>query len=150
MVDIVGPDVRSRMMSRIRGKNTQPEMVVRRILFGAGYRYRLHRKDLPGVPDIVMSGLRVVIFVHGCFWHMHRDCALSKLPGTRQEFWKRKLEGNVERDRRNVQRLLDEGWRVVVVWECATRHEDPDGRLAEALLGWVRGCATYGEISGGA
>ena len=108
-------------MSGIRGKNTKPELLARRALFAAGYRFRLHRRDLPGAPDIVLPGRKVAVFAHGCFWHMHVGCKNAKLPSTRTEFWRGKLEGNVARDRRAIEALLADGWRVLTVWECATR-----------------------------
>lgn len=110
-------------MSGIRVRDTRPEVIVRKALFAAGYRFRLHRKDLPGTPDIVMPGLRVVIFVHGCFWHSHCGCRFAKVPETRREFWIDKLSKNVQRDLRNREALLSAGWRVLVVWECATRKQ---------------------------
>lgn len=107
-------------MGRVRSKNTQPEMTVRRTLWAAGLRYRLHDNSLPGRPDIVFRAQKLVVFVHGCFWHRHGDpnCALARLPKSRLEFWLPKLEGNRERDLRNVASLEKEGWRVFVVWEC--------------------------------
>lgn len=105
------------MMSGIRGKNTKPEIIVRKALHAAGYRFRLHRKDLPGKPDIVLPKYKTVIFVHGCFWHKH-DCRYFKWPKTRPDFWREKIEGNVERDRLAYEKLEEMGWRVKVVWEC--------------------------------
>jgi len=107
-------------MGRVRGKDTKPELVVRRLLHGLGYRYRLHRRDLPGAPDIVFGRLRKVIFVHGCFWHRHPDshCPLARLPKSRLDFWVPKLEGNLRRDEDNQRRLVALGWDVLVVWEC--------------------------------
>ena len=104
-------------MSRIKGKNTKPEMIVRQWLWQNGYRYRLHRKDLPGKPDIVFAGRRKVIFVHGCFWHKH-DCKYFKWPKSNAEFWRRKIEGNVRRDTDNYAALTATGWDYLVVWEC--------------------------------
>lgn len=121
MADIVRPEVRSRMMSGIRGKNTKPEVLLRSLLFRAGFRFRLHRKDLAGKPDIVLPKWNAAIFVHGCFWHRHEDCHLASTPSTRPDFWKKKFEGNVERDNRNRQQLLEFGWRVGIVWECGLR-----------------------------
>jgi DNA mismatch endonuclease (patch repair protein) len=103
---------------------------------------------LPGVPDIVLPGRRVAIFVHGCFWHMHAGCRFSKLPATRPAFWKAKLEGNVARDKRAVETLADSGWRVLVVWECATRGKGTLGPLSEALTEWIGGGAVSGELLG--
>jgi len=117
MVDIVSPEHRSRMMSGIRGKNTKPELVVRKELFRRGFRYQLHRKDLPGKPDLVFPKYNAVIFVNGCFWHGH-DCKLFKWPKSNPEFWREKINSNKERDARNTTQLRDGGWRVITVWEC--------------------------------
>jgi DNA mismatch endonuclease (patch repair protein) len=146
MTDVVSRETRSRMMSGIRGKNTKPEHVVRKALFAAGFRFRLHRRDLPGVPDILLPGLRVAIFVHGCFWHRHRKCLYAKMPTTRSDFWREKLEGNESRDRKNVEALLAFGWRVLVVWECATRKNATG--LSDALVEWIQGNELYGEMAG--
>lgn len=148
MTDVVAPFVRSRMMSGIGGKHTKPELVVRRTLFAAGYRFRLHRRDLPGAPDVVLPGRKVAIFAHGCFWHMHTACKNAKLPSTRRDFWRDKLEGNVERDRRAVETLRSAGWRVLIVWECATRDIGTLAGLSEALSRWIEGSEPTGEISG--
>ncbi len=123
-MDIVDAATRSRMMSGIRGKNTKPELTIRRLLHAAGFRFRLQRKDLPGKPDIVLPKYKVVILVHGCFWHMHDGCHYYRLPTTRTEFWKNKLGGNRLRDSRNIALLNEAGWRVLVVWECAVRDFD--------------------------
>ncbi|RJE78531.1 very short patch repair endonuclease [Paracoccus sp. JM45] len=119
MTDIVSPEKRSAMMSGIRGKDTKPEIIVRRLLHRLGYRFRLHRKDLPGKPDIVLPKWRTVIFVNGCYWHGHGDCHLFRPPKTRTEFWTNKIESNRARDQRNHAALKDAGWRVLVIWECA-------------------------------
>lgn len=137
------------MMSGIRGRDTKPEMVVRRALFAAGFRFRLHRRDLPGVPDVVLPGRRVAVFVHGCFWHRHGACRYAKLPSTRQEFWKAKLEGNAARDARAAKALLAAGWRVLVVWECAVRDKEMLTSLPETLSLWIDGTGATGEIRGG-
>ena len=134
------------MMAGIQGKNTRPELVVRRMLFASGYRFRLHRRDLPGSPDIVMPGRKVAIFVHGCFWHMHQGCRFSKMPATRPEFWKAKLEANVERDRRAVEKLQALGWRVLCVWECSTRQADATAGLQAAMSAWIEGGEPLGQI----
>lgn len=121
MTDVLTIDQRRYCMSRIRGKDTKPELVVRRMLHALGYRYRLHRRDLPGCPDLVFSGRKQVIFVHGCFWHRHR-CKYGQVsPATRPEFWERKLAGNKARDARNRRELRRLGWRVLIVWECQIR-----------------------------
>jgi DNA mismatch endonuclease (patch repair protein) len=121
MVDTLTPERRSALMKRVGPRNTKPEMVVRRMLHAGGWRYRLHGKGLPGTPDIVFSGRRVAIFVHGCFWHGH-DCKLCRLPKTRTEFWAAKLAANRERDARKVGQLNDAGWRVMTVWQCSLRE----------------------------
>jgi DNA mismatch endonuclease, patch repair protein len=105
-------------MARVRSKNSRPELVVRKIVFALGYRYRLHAADLPGRPDIVFRKRRKVIFVHGCFWHRHGGCALARLPKSRLDFWVPKLEGNRERDEKNKRALAREGWKVLTIWEC--------------------------------
>lgn len=141
MPDVVDAATRSRMMSGIRGTNTKPEMMIRRLLHAAGFRYRLHVRALPGCPDLVLPRYRVVIFVHGCFWHAHEGCRYFKIPQTRAPFWRAKLEGNQRRDRASVDKCLDLGWRVGVVWECATRQRDLD---VTQLADWIRGTdATY-------
>ena len=118
MVDVLTPEQRRLNMSRIRGKDTKPELMLRHGLHARGLRYRLHRKDLPGRPDMVFPRYRAAILVHGCFWHGH-DCPLFKLPATRREFWAAKIEGNQARDARDIAGLAAAGWRVLVVWECA-------------------------------
>jgi DNA mismatch endonuclease (patch repair protein) len=148
VADIVSAADRSRMMSGIRGKDTKPELVTRRLLWSLGYRYRLHRRDLPGAPDIALAGRRVAIFVHGCFWHMHAGCKYAKLPATRPEFWRAKLEGNAARDRRDIAGVLAMGWRALTVWECATRQADGLERLPRELASWIEGTERIGEISG--
>nr|VFK15759.1 MAG: T/G mismatch-specific endonuclease [Candidatus Kentron sp. LPFa]VFK28811.1 MAG: T/G mismatch-specific endonuclease [Candidatus Kentron sp. LPFa] len=123
MTDVLTPDQRKRCMSAIRGKDTKPEMIVRRMVHGMGYRYRLHYKGLPGRPDLVFPGRRKVIFVHGCFWHMH-DCDYGRVrPGTNSEFWEKKRRGTENRDRNNGELLRQLGWDVLIVWECQTRKE---------------------------
>ena len=121
MADSIDPERRSELMSRIRRKDTKPELVVRKFLYGLGFRYRLHASDLPGTPDIVMRSRRTAIFVHGCFWHRHEKCRLAYTPKSRTAFWKEKFARNQERDGR-VQRELEElGWTVLTVWECEIR-----------------------------
>ena len=124
--DTLSPAERSERMGRVRNKDTKPEMRVRRLSHALGYRHRLHRKDLPGKPDLVYPGRKKVIFVHGCFWHRHGEvtddrCALTRTPKSRLDFWEAKFEGNKERDRRNLATLRGEGWEALVVWECQTR-----------------------------
>jgi DNA mismatch endonuclease (patch repair protein) len=120
------------MMSGIRGKNTRPEMIVRRALHKAGFRFRLHKKDLPGEPDIVLPKHKTVIFVHGCFWHKH-ECKYFKLPKTRQEFWSKKLEKNVERDYQHLDALRSLGWNVIQIWECELKQGLQKGTLQDII-----------------
>lgn len=124
---------RSWNMSRIKGKDTGPEKVVRSLLHRMGFRFRLHVKDLPGKPDIVLPRYRTVIFVHGCFWHRHRGCRNCTTPTNNREFWVKKLEGNAARDERHVSALRKLGWSVVVVWECETEKECFPDRLAARM-----------------
>ena len=139
MADIVSPEVRSRMMSGIRAKNTKPEMNIRRGLHRLGFRYRLHDKKLPGKPDLVLRKYRAAIFVNGCFWHGH-DCAMFKLPSTRTDFWRAKLARNAENDVAACDSLIAKEWRVGVVWECAIRgkHRLPEGETMQKLASWLR------------
>jgi len=111
-------------MARVRGKDTAPEMVVRRLVHRMGYRYRLHRKDLPGKPDLVLPRHKLVIFVHGCFWHRHAGCSRSTMPQTRADFWEAKFSATVERDRAQTDALQAAGWRVLVIWECDLLDRD--------------------------
>lgn len=117
-MDRVAPEVRSRIMASIRSKNTGPERAVRSALHALGYRFRLHRSDLPGTPDLVFPARRKVIFVHGCFWHNHPHCPLARVPHSRVDYWRRKLSTNVARDARDQQALGSLGWEVITVWEC--------------------------------
>ena len=119
-VDVVNSETRSRMMRSVRGKHTKPEMVVRRTAHGLGYRYRLHCSSLPGRPDLVFASYKAAIFVNGCFWHQH-SCAKGKIPASNSAFWQKKLLRNVERDCQAHSALLQNGWKVLVVWECETR-----------------------------
>lgn len=120
MADVLTSEQRRLNMSHIRGRDTKPEMLIRRELHARGLRYRLHDRTLPGCPDLVFPRYRAVIFIHGCFWHLH-GCSLSKLPATRRDFWLKKLEGNVKRDKNALTALQAGHWRVLVIWECALR-----------------------------
>lgn len=122
MVDSIDQATRSLVMSRVKGKNTRPEMVVRKLVFAAGYRYRLHVRSLPGSPDLVFSARKKVIFIHGCFWHRHENCSLARLPKSRVEFWTEKLNGNKARDERAYDALNNAGWEVLAVWECELKY----------------------------
>jgi DNA mismatch endonuclease Vsr len=128
-LDRLSPERRSWLMSRIHGANTKPELAVRSLLHRMGYRFRLHQKDLPGTPDIVMRGRGTVVFVHGCFWHGHA-CKRTKMPKSRVDYWAEKIEGNRRRDARKRRKLKSLGWNVVVVWECELKRPD---RLAGKL-----------------
>jgi DNA mismatch endonuclease (patch repair protein) len=127
------------MMAGIGPRNTRPERQVRKLLFASGFRYRLHRRDLSGAPDIVLPKHRLAIFVHGCFWHQHPGCPLAKMPRSNRAFWKKKLGRNQQRDRHNVDELVEAGWRVLVIWECATRVAALTATLERDLLTAVRG-----------
>jgi len=119
MADVHDKETRSYNMSMIKGKNTKPEMIVRKFLHANGFRYRLHVKDLPGKPDIVLPKYKTVIFVHGCFWHGHAGCVKAALPRTRREWWESKIETNARNDETSQHRLEDRGWKVIVMWECS-------------------------------
>jgi DNA mismatch endonuclease (patch repair protein) len=134
-MDRLTAERRSWNMSRVKGRNTAPELKVRSLLHRLGFRFSLRRRDLPGRPDIVLPKYGAAIFVHGCFWHRHENCRKSTLPKTRREFWLAKLSGNVERDRRNVIALSQLGWKVLTVWECETGDESA---LGEKLLSNLR------------
>jgi len=128
------------MMSGIRGKDTRPELFVRRHLHGIGFRYSLHSKYLPGHPDIVLTKYPVAVFVHGCFWHRHTGCGLASTPATRARFWKNKFDANIARDRRNIEALISAGWRVIVIWECGVKGNDPIRLrwLQNAIVSWKK------------
>ena len=134
-------------MANIKGKNTKPEIMVRKALFAQGYRFRLHRKDLPGSPDVVLPGRNLVVFVNGCFWHGHSACRLAKMPTTRQEFWQPKLERNKNRDLESITALAELGWRVLVVWECFIRDRTNLRDLGAAMAEWIEGGETLGDLS---
>jgi DNA mismatch endonuclease (patch repair protein) len=128
-LDKITPQARSKNMSRIRSKDTSPEIRVRKLIFGMGYRYRVHSKVLPGRPDVVFASRKAVIFIHGCFWHQHQHCVDGRLPSSRVEYWLPKLQNNVTRDAANERNLVKSGWRVLTIWEC----EAGDMRLAERI-----------------
>ena len=134
MADVFSREKRSQVMSRIRGKNTKPEKVVRSFLHRHGFRFRLHQKNLPGKPDIVLPKYRYVVFVHGCFWHHHPGCGRATLPSSHRAFWTRKIEGNRERDLKHLRELRRCGWRVLTVWECQTRKPETLRRELMPLL----------------
>ncbi|MGM0582790.1 MAG: very short patch repair endonuclease [Bacteroidota bacterium] len=128
IMDVHSPVQRSFNMSKISCKNTKPEILVRKWIWAKGYRYRLHRKDLPGKPDIVLPKYRAVIFVNGCFWHRH-GCRQTTTPKSRKDFWLAKFETNIARDRRNIKSLMEKSWRVMIVWECKLRRKDADPEM---------------------
>jgi len=135
MADVHTPEQRSRNMAAIRGKNTRPEHIVRSLAHLMGFRFRLHRRDLPGKPDLVFAGRRKVILVHGCFWHVH-DCPYGRVkPATNAAFWANKRAGNAARDGRNLAALESAGWGVLVIWECETRDAESLARKLKAFLG---------------
>ena len=125
---------RSRNMSAIKSKNTKPEIAVRKLLHSMGYRFRLHRKDLPGSPDIVLPKYKTVIFVHGCFWHRHENCKYASTPKTRKEFWENKFKTNLKRDAEVQEKIKNIGWQSVVIWECETKKVD---NLREKLIDFI-------------
>ena len=133
-MDTLTPQERSERMARVKGRDTKPEMKVRRLVHGLGYRYRLRSKDIPGRPDLVFRSRRKVIFVHGCFWHRHERCKLARLPKSRLDFWKTKLEGNRRRDKKQQAALRKRGWDVMIVWECELRDLDD---LAKRVRGFL-------------
>jgi len=137
VTDIVDQQTRSRMMSGIRGKNTRPELALRRALHARGYRFRLHSKKLFGRPDLVLPKHHAVIFVHGCFWHRHEGCRYAASPSTRREFWRAKFEANVSRDSLVNKKLLESGWRVATVWECALRKPEEVAASIDRLASWL-------------
>lgn len=151
MPDIVDAETRSRMMSGIRGKNTKPELLIRKGLHARGFRYRLHSGKVTGKPDLVLPRFNAVIFVHGCFWHSH-DCHLFRMPSTRPEFWQAKLERNRQRDDEVRSALRAAGWRILVIWECALKGRtrlDLKAVLDDAAA-WITGNSAEGVIKGAA
>lgn len=137
MMDVVDSKTRSRIMAGIRGKNTRPELVLRKALHRRGFRYRLHAKYIPGRPDLALRKYNAVVFVHGCFWHRHEGCRFATIPATRTEYWIPKFERNVARDEEVHSRLLEIGWRVATVWECALRKAEHVDVAARMLARWL-------------
>lgn len=134
MTDIVDTKTRSRMMAGIKGKDTRPELLVRRYLHAQGFRYRLHDKKLPGSPDIVLAQYHLAIFVNGCFWHRHVGCRYTTTPAQNRKQWLHKFSQNVARDKKQIQFLIDHGWRVLVIWECGLNSPDPDLHWLPAFI----------------
>ena len=147
--DTVTPATRSQMMAGIKGKNTRPELAIRSALHRRGFRFRLHRKDLPGRPDLVFAGRGAVIFVHGCFWHGH-DCHLFRWPKSREDFWRDKIIKNNERDRQQRKALAEAGWRIGTVWECALKGKTrlPFGSVVDQCSIWLKSDIKMLEVSG--
>jgi DNA mismatch endonuclease (patch repair protein) len=147
MTDRITKERRSALMASVRTKDTAPELVVRRAIFSRGFRFRLHRRDLPGVPDIVLPGKRVAIFVNGCFWHQHRGCVIAKAPSSNAAFWQEKFRKNRQRDHLATLALREEGWRVLTIWECATRNSDSLAQLGNQFAKWIKSRKLTGEFS---
>ena len=124
MADTLSTEERSRLMAKIKGKNTAPERAVRSLLHRAGYRFRIHVRGLPGTPDVVLPKYRAVVFIHGCFWHRHRNCKIATMPQSHKKFWSEKFARNVANDARHRRKLRRLGWRVVTVWSCQLRHPE--------------------------
>jgi DNA mismatch endonuclease, patch repair protein len=133
MADVHDKKTRSYNMSQIKGKNTKPEMLVRKFLHANGFRYRLHVKDLPGKPDIVLPKYKTVIFVHGCFWHGHEDCSKSTLPKTKTEWWRNKISGNINNDVKALTALQKSGWKVITIWSCELSASDKDKQFKRLI-----------------
>lgn len=136
MVDIVDSATRSRMMANIRGKDTKPELLLRKAMHARGFRFRLHDRRLPGSPDLVFPRYRAAVFVHGCFWHRHEGCRFATTPATRPEFWAEKFQANVARDRKHEAALLAANWRVAIIWECDIKSSDAN--IADELASWLK------------
>jgi DNA mismatch endonuclease (patch repair protein) len=146
MADFMTPKQRRHCMSRVRRKDTIPEIFIRKMLWAQGFRYRLKSK-LPGKPDIILKKHRTVIFVNGCFWHSHAGCSKSKLPTTQKEFWANKIASNVERDKRNIEELNKKGWRVAVVWECSIKNQEGKENTIQSLSNWISSDSKWFETS---
>lgn len=132
-MDVLTPEQRIKNMQAIKGKNTRPELIVRKILHNHGYRFRLHRKDLPGKPDIVLPKYKTVIFVNGCFWHRHLGCKYAAMPSTNRDFWRKKFEDNIQRDTLKQNELKKAGWKVIIIWSCEINRMKRTGVLPDEL-----------------
>lgn len=150
MTDVVDPKTRSRMMAGIKGKNTRPEILVRSALHKRGFRFKLHDKTLPGKPDLVLPKYKAIINIHGCFWHGH-DCKFFKVPSTRTDFWLAKINGNRSRDSAQRKVLLEQGWRVLTVWECALRGKKADTlqKTIDNIVDWLSNDSLSAVIDSG-
>jgi len=149
MADTFSKKERSKIMSRIGGKNTKPELKIRKGLHAMGFRFRIHDKNLPGKPDIKLTKYKAIIEVYGCFWHGH-FCHGNRLPKSRIDYWKPKIEGNKERDKRNIEKLQELGWRVLVIWECSMRgkNSQPLKNVLEKAINWILSEEQFKEIQG--
>ncbi|HIE0670182.1 TPA: very short patch repair endonuclease [Acinetobacter nosocomialis] len=147
MIDIVNTSTRSRIMASIKGRDTKPEVLIRKLLHKRGFRFRLHVKELPGKPDVVLKKYKAVIFINGCFWHGHKDCHLFKLPATRTDFWEEKINKNQLNDTKTIKLLLDNDWRVCVVWECSVRGAKKDlNMVINSISNWLLSDSVFTEI----
>jgi DNA mismatch endonuclease (patch repair protein) len=134
MTDHLSSTARSALMASVLGKNTQPEIVIRKLVHALGFRFRLHRKSLPGCPDLVFPSKRKVVFVHGCFWHRHKGCKRATTPKTHTDFWLKKFESNTSRDQRNLDALSEAGWGTLVIWECSLKDIDRTADILQRFL----------------
>ena len=148
MMDTVDKRTRSKIMSKVGRKSTGPETKLRKALYARGYRYRINVKKLPGSPDIVLPKYKAAIFVHGCFWHRHEGCKYATTPKTRVEFWTKKFEANIVRDARNTKAMIESGWRVIVVWECAIKKKNDEefDALVDDIVKWLRDKEVFREF----
>lgn len=147
MVDKVDTETRSRMMANVKSKNTKPELKVRSLLHRKGLRFRLHGKDLPGKPDIILPKFKAVIFVNGCFWHGHKNCKLSKLPTTRIEFWQNKINKNQLNDEKNIEKLIKNKWRVCILWGCTIKGNKVNLETSiNTIYEWLHSDSKFIEI----
>ncbi len=147
-MDTVDTKTRSKIMSKVKQKGTGSELRLRKALHAKKFRYRVNVKKLPGSPDLVFTKYKAVIFVHGCFWHQHKGCKYATMPSTRTEFWNAKFKANIERDKKSIQSILDMGWRVLIVWECAlkTKEKSKFIELIDSIASWINSNITMKEI----
>jgi DNA mismatch endonuclease (patch repair protein) len=143
---MINKDVRSRMMASIKGRNTKPERQVRKLLHRLGFRFRLHARELPGRPDVVLPKHDLAVFVHGCFWHQHKNCRFAVMPKTNLSFWSQKLNGNLRRDEAAIEQLRKLGWRTLIIWECALKSEESLLRLPAQLSRFIPSHQRRAEI----